>query len=337
MNLRCRCGDDCVKPAEKVLKNINRFYTPCQSCRDVKLNKFAPLRSQVNLEDIDADFGSCKCGKRHLDAVMAHVLKIMIETGLKTPEATLRDACVPLVTPGYPTRSVPYLPENSMVALADRMDKNCAKRIVEDVPEIKGVLNGNMRKTVGILDSNSDSHVYKLLAGCDMRCDVVQTPYGAICIYKHQGEIHIEFPKPVSPKVTALKRVLDEYNSPRVLDCTCGPGTLGITCLKAGAESVVFNDLWYPAARTATLNLEVNGFPVKIPKNLKELEGTSWSSPETPVALGDNFEVYSADLRELKSILDEQFDICIIDAFPGVETADLEDAVRDMCSDIVVI
>ena len=69
---------------------------------------------------------------------------------------------------------------------------------------------------------------------------------------------------------------------------------------------------------------------MKIPGNLKELEGLSWSSPETPVALGDNFEVYSADLRELKNILDERFDICIIDAFPGVETADLEAAVRDM-------
>ncbi len=59
----------------------------------------------------------------------------------------------------------------------------------------------------------------------------------------------MEFSKPVSPKVEALKKVIEKYKNPSVLDCTCGPGTLGITCLKAGAKRVVFNDIWYPAAK----------------------------------------------------------------------------------------
>ena len=326
MNLTCRCGRDCVKPAREVLRGIDRFYTPCPSCRDVKLNKFTPLKSQVKPENISADFGSCECGKRHLDAVMAHLLNIMVENGLRAPDATLKDACVPLITPGYPTRSVPYLPENSMVVLANRVDEDCAQRIVAEVPEVKGVLKGNMRKTIGIKDSNSDSHVYELLAGCDMRCDVVQTPYGAVCIYKHQGEVHIEFPRPVSPKITALKRVLDEYDSPKVLDCTCGPGTLGITCLKAGAESVVFNDIWQPAARAAALNLEVNGFSTE-----------TCCIEKGSTAAGKNFVVYCADVKDLKNILDVKFDLGIVDVFPGVDTHDFVKALEELCSRIVVI
>ncbi|WP_243684195.1 hypothetical protein [Methanosarcina barkeri] len=48
-----------------------------------KIKKFSPLAEQINLDEIDNDFGSCKCGKRHLDIVMSHVLKIMINEGIK--------------------------------------------------------------------------------------------------------------------------------------------------------------------------------------------------------------------------------------------------------------
>ena len=83
-------------------------------------------------------------------------------------------------------------------------------------------------------------------------------------IYKNQAEIHVEFSKPISPKIEVLKKIIEKYKEPTVLDCTCGPGTLGITCLKSGAKRVVFNDLWYPAAKMALLNLEVNGFKTNI-------------------------------------------------------------------------
>ena len=257
---------------------------------------------------------------------MAHILKVMIENRVKIERSTLRDCCVPLITPGYPTNSAPYLQKNSLVILADDVDKKCAETIVKDVPEVKGVLKGDLRKTVGIMDSNSSPNVYKLLAGCDMRCDIVQTQYGPICIYKHQGEIHIEFSKPVSPKITILNKALKQYATPTVLDCTCGPGTLGITCLKAGAERVVFNDLWYPAARTAALNLEINGFPVDI-----------FDKKEGLIASGKNFDVYCADVKDLKNILDEKFDICLVDTFPGVDIDKFKIAVKELCKEIVVI
>jgi predicted methyltransferase len=206
------------------------------------------------------------------------------------------------------------------------MNKRCAERIINEIPEIKGVLKGDIKQTVGLKDSNSLPHVYKLLAGCDMRCDIVLTPYGALCIYKNQAEIHVEFSKPISPKIEALKKIIAKYNDFTVLDCTCGPGTLGIACLKSGAKKVVFNDLWYPAAKMALLNLEVNGFKTNFFEVRKGLIGS-----------GKNFEVYCENIMDLKDILTEKFDICIIDTFPGVDITDFVASVKEMCREGVII
>jgi len=326
MEIRCRCGDTCIRPVSEALKDIELFYKPCNDCKTEKIRKFSPLAEQINLDEIDNNFGSCECGKRQLDIVMAHVLKVMIDEGIKDKKANLRNACVPLVTPGYPTDSVPYLPENSLVILSNEVDKKCAERIVKEVGEVKGVLKGDARKTVGIKDSDSNPHVYELLAGCDLRCDIIQTPYGALGIYKYQHEIHIEFPTVESPKIEILKKALNEYDKPYVLDCTCGPGTLGLTCLKAGAQKVVFNDIWKPATETTLVNLEANGFPVKLSGGEEEL-----------IASGEKFEIYSMDVRELVNCLDEKFDICIVDTFPGVDTAEFVEAAGKLGKKVVVI
>jgi hypothetical protein len=206
------------------------------------------------------------------------------------------------------------------------VDKRCAEKIVKEVREVKGVLKGDARKTVGIKDSDSNPHVYELLAGCDLRCDIIQTPYGALGIYKYQHEIHIEFPTVASPKIEILEKALKDYDKPSVLDCTCGPGTLGITCLKAGSPKVVFNDIWRPAIEITLINLEANGFPVKNSSKKGEL-----------IASGDKFEVYSMDIRELANYLDEKFDICIIDTFPGVDTTEFVEAAGKLGEKVVVI
>ena len=317
---------DCVEDAPTTLKHIKELYTPCNKCKDPKLRKFKPLNDQLNLKNLNANSGLCNCGKRHLDQVMAHTLKIMMEEGIRAEESTLRNACTPLLTPAYPITSAPYLPNKSLVILADGMNKKCAERIINEIPEVKGVLKGDIKQTVGLKDSNSSPHVYKLLAGCDMRCDIVSTPYGTLCIYKNQAEIHVEFSKPISPKIEALKKIITKYNDPTVLDCTCGPGTLGIACLKSGAKKVVFNDLWYPATKMAILNLEVNGFKTNFFDVRKGLIGS-----------GKNFEVYCENIMDLKDILTEKFDICIIDTFPGVDTADFVESVKEMCREVVII
>ena len=326
MDLRCGCGTSCLKPASEVLEDFRDFFSPCSQCENWKLKKFHPLKDQIDLSKLDNDFGRCSCGKRHLDLVMAHILKVMMECGVKERESNLRNVCVPLITPAYPTSSIPYLPKNSLVILSPDLNKECAKRILNEVSEVKGVLKGDIKDTVGIKDVNSPEITYELLGGCDIRCDIVNTPYGALCIYKNQGQIHIEFPKSLSPKIEALKIVLDRFDKPTVVDCTCGPGTLGMAALKAGCSKVVFNDLWYPSALTTAINLKLNGFPVELLPNKTGL-----------ISSGEGIEVYCQDIIELKKVLQDKSDICLIDPFPGVDSADFVSAVQDICEEIVII
>ncbi|HEY0196387.1 MAG TPA: methyltransferase [Methanobacterium sp.] len=326
MEVFCRCGDNCIKSRSEVLKDYKEFYSACESCEDIRLKKFSPLTQQMDVNLLDVDFKRCVCGRRHLDVVMAHILKIMMDEGVKDGNSTLRNVCVPLITPSYPLDTVPYLLENSLVILSKDVDAECAKRIMKEVPEVKGVLKGNLRDIVGVKDSKSSPSTYELLEGCDLRCDIVNTPWGVLCIYKYQGQIHIEVPKPLSPKINQLKKVLSKYDRPNILDCTCGPGTLGLAALYAGARRVVFNDVWYPACETTVMNLEINGFPVTITGENQGL-----------IATGENFEVYCLDLKDLKHVLNEKFDVCLVDVFPGVDATVFAESVEGICRKVVVI
>lgn len=326
MEIQCECGLGCVKKSEIILNGITEIYKPCEDCYKPQLKKFKPLMEQIELNKLNANYGRCNCGKRHLDLVVAHVLKILIEQGNRDTKSTLRNCCTPLITPAYPSSTVPYPSENSVVILTDEITKESAATIVENVPEVKGVIKGNIKEVVGIKDANSSPNVYELLSGCDMRCDIVSLFNGPICIYRKQSQIHLEFSKPVSPKVQILEKYLEKYEDPRVMDCTCGPGTLGIAALKLGAKKVVFNDLWPPSIEMTLLNLEVNGFEVE-----------SLQSKSNLVANGENFQVYCADIMELKNDIDEKFDLCIVDTFPGVDTKEFVDAVKHLCSEVVVI
>ena len=176
-------------------------------------------------------------------------------------------------------------------------------------------------KTQGILQIHMNSW---LAVTCDWI--LFNTPFGPLLIYKNQGEIHIEFPKPLSPKIITLNNALKKYEYPSVLDCTCGPGTLGIAALKGGAKRVVFNDLWYPAAYTTALNLELNGFPVEITDKSHGL-----------IAKGKFWEVYSLDVVDLGSALNETFDLGVVDTFPGVNTERFLQALKDLCKEVVII
>lgn len=362
MELECKCGSTCIRTAEEILSKAKESYHPCEQCPTINLNKFKPLNQQLNLKNIDQDFGRCECGKRHLDLTIANILKIMVEENQKNENSTLRDACVPLINPAYPLQAIPYLGEKSLIVLSPKMNKKCAQRILDEVLEVKCVLQGEVKNTVGIKDSHFDPHTYKRLAGCDMRCDIVTTPLGPLCLYKDQGEIHIEFPRPQSPKINALSIFLNKnfpdnepkpsknnYKNPifctpesssysaltrdfnssfTVLDATCGPGTLGIYCLMYGASRVVFNDLWKPATNMAALNLEVNGFEVDFFDETLE---------KCMVASGDKFEVYNLDIRDLGNVLDEKFDLCIVDPFPGVDSQDFIRAAEKLAKQVLVI
>lgn len=326
MEIQCSCGLGCVKKSDIIFNGIAEIYKPCKNCLRPQLKKFKPLVEQIDLDQLDADYGRCKCGRRHLDLVVGHVLKILIEEGDRKEKSTLRNCCTPLITPAYPSHTVPYLTKNSVVILAGEVTKRSAEIIVDEVQEVKGVIKGDIKEVVGMKDANSKPNVYELLSGCDMRCDIVSTLNGPLCIYRKQAEIHLEFSKPVSPKVQILEKYLEKYEHPRVMDCTCGPGTLGIASLKYGAQKVVFNDLWPPSIEMTLLNLEMNGFKVE-----------SLHSNNKKVGEGENFQVYCADLMELKDDLKEEFDLCIIDTFPDVDTKEFVDAVKQLCTEIVII
>jgi hypothetical protein len=318
---------DCIQGAEEIILGLEKRYLPCSECEEVHFKKFSPLFKQTNLPDITSTWKHCNCGKRHLDVVMAHVMKILIEDKLLEPESNLRNLGTPLITPTYPLNSYPYLPRDSVVLLLPIVNKHSAEKVVTEVPEVKGVIKGNMKNTVGIRDAKSDPVTYELMAGCDMRCDVFNTSKGPVCIQKPQSKIHIEISKPVSPKITSLNKFFDQNEHPTVLDSTCGPGTLGIVALKLGAKKVVFNDLWLPAAQTTLLNLEVNGFPIQLKKeNDRGLLGC-----------GDNFEVYCLDIKDLNKVLNQKFDLCLVDTFPGVDFNVFVNSVRDMCGKVLIL
>ena len=48
-------------------------------------------------------------------------------------------------------------------------------------------------------------------------------------------------------------------------------------------------------------------------------------------------QVYCLDVKELGSILNEKFDICLVDTFPGVDTNYFEASIREICGEIIII
>ena len=52
---------------------------------------------------------------------------------------------------------------------------------------------------------------------------------------------------------------------------------------------------------------------------------------------GKNFKVYCENVVDLNKFLSEKFDICIIDTFPGVDTADFVESVREICREVIII
>ena len=62
----------------------------CSNCKDVQIKKFNPLAELIDFDKIDGDYMRCECGKRPLDIVMSHILKVMIEGKIVPETATLR-------------------------------------------------------------------------------------------------------------------------------------------------------------------------------------------------------------------------------------------------------
>ncbi len=330
------CGGECVQPAEKVLDEIFGMYMACASCQpEPSFNKSAPFH-----EKIDSESGRCKkCGRRHIDFVMGNVLTLLKENGLFPEESTLKEVGTPLIAFGFQVPYPPRLGKKSLVLIMDSVTKELAGKIVAEVPEVKGVIKrkGSQSQSVGILDTGATPHTYELLSGCDMRCDIVSSIFGELCIYKNQSWIHIEFN---NSKIQELERLYlnGEFDNSSVLDGFCGPGTLGLLSVAGGARKVIFNDAWLPALRNTILNIRANSGILGVDIE-SETSGQNKLIGDEPVLLAKargkaEILVYHGDIRKLEV---KDCDICLIDTFPSINPAGFISLCRGMAKKIVVI
>ena len=312
--MKCNCNKQCIQKKNELLSDIEIKYKPCQDCSSKILKKSIPLENQIKINQLNQNSYKCEsCGKRHIDIVMAHALKILIEEKHSPESSSIRKAGTPLITPAIYMEYMPYLSENSMVIIVKDADEKTAQRITNEVPEIKAVIRGNINNTIGILDENTQVHNYELLSGCDIRCDIQQTDAGKIIIYKNQSKIHIEYPKKESPKITDLKAVLEKYDSPTVIDAMCGPGTLGIYALKKNAQKVLFNDINKNSIDALKVNLKINEIS------------------------DEKYEIINYNLLDLDELIDEKYDIAILDAFPSVDTSEYLNKLKKVSKEVIII
>jgi hypothetical protein len=315
-----------------VLESIDNLYIACRYCAtEPALDKSLPLR------DLPDSIKRCPaCGKAPLDAVMLDCLHIMAEHGIREPEDGLRSVGWPLVSVGFPLAYPPRLGPDSLIVMGEQISRAAAEAIVDQVPEVKGVI---LSKSIPGVASDGSAHENPLLAGCDLRCDLAQSIFGELVIYKNQARIHVEFPRASAPKMKTLENLYFNRRLSDVVDGLCGPGTLGLTCALAGAKRVVLNDAWLPAVENVMLNLEVNRSLLGIDEILR-LEVPSHLVGDEPVLVGKasgacEIEVYFSDLKKLFSRIKPP-GLCLIDHFPGADTRELEKACQ-CCGEIVII
>ncbi len=315
------------------------MYMACISCPpDPGFNKITPFNGKI-----DSDSGRCeKCGKRHLDVIIGNVLSIMKESYAFPKNAALRDVGTPLITVGYQIPYPPRIGRKNLILIMDTITKELADKIIERVPEIKGVIKraGAPSQSIGILDIDRKPHTYELLSGCDMRCDVISSSFGELCIYRNQSRIHIEFNNTKIKKMEALY-LKGELDSAAIVDGFCGPGTLGLLSVLGGARKVILNDAWLPAICNTIMNIKANseilGIKVDFKKNIPELIGNEPVLAARASGLSEIL-VYHGDIRKLHKIIGKnEYDICLIDTFPSMDPVNYLSVCDGLAKKVVVI
>lgn len=299
------CGMDCVQSARDILALLPTYFHPCPECSVRNLDKRAPLPA---LEYAAV----CSCGKRFIDEVFAHIYVIMVREGDLRPTDPLFAVGSPLVHPGFAMDRPPFLPAKSLVLLTMKASKKTAEHLIEEVPELRGVVKtGNFVPGIASPDLNSVPQVYELIAGCDVRADIFPVRTGPLVIYKQQSLIHIEFPRSGYPKIRSVELHVGNPPVPLFVDACSGVGTLGLTAACLGARHVIINDAWYASAFWSAFNLEVNREylkidAVKIFEQLSDLQKHPVVRDPIKIAeaRGDQVvEVYQSDFHELAAVL----------------------------------
>ncbi|KZX15515.1 ribosomal protein L11 methyltransferase [Methanobrevibacter cuticularis] len=352
MELKCSCNNNCIIHSKDIEKRI-KDAAPCSKCVIITLKKFKQLSDQICVSAINNEFGRCVCGKRSIDITMAHILKIMVDEGIDPKSFNLRNGAIPLSTP-LESEQNPQLTENSLIILHPDFNEKIAKRIMDEVKEVKGVLKGNSKDIVGIIDIGDECSSYELLAGCDFRCDIIKTPLGAIAINKKQHAVHLEFSASTENKILKIDNYfktehLNKEDLPNLtlIDATCGCGALGIYSLNYGFGNVTFNDINRAATEITAINLEANGYEVDyILKDNGQSLKENGHSENNLIAKGETFEVYNSSIEELSEKLsgfdknsenNAKFDYCILDSFPQVDNEYFREIAEKIAKNIIII
>jgi hypothetical protein len=268
---------------------------------------------------------------------MLDALRLLQRFGLRDKDEGLRSVGSPLIEVGYPLAYSPRLGRGSLILMGERYSKSAAEAMIRDIPEIKGVIQS--RGVSGVIDLKEEPLENLLLAGCDLRADVVSSLMGELVFYRRQSLIHIEFSRQNAPKMRILEEIYFQGKLRDVTDGLCGPGTLGLMCALAGAKRIVFNDAWLPAVQDLLMNLEVNRGLLGI-EEIELLEKASGTVGSEPVLMACargacQIEVYHGDLSRLFTRA-KPTSLCLIDHFPGKDTKALEQACR-CCNEIVIV
>ncbi|WP_299525672.1 SAM-dependent methyltransferase [uncultured Methanobrevibacter sp.] len=318
MNQKCTCGNNCIITKENLAKRTLNLK-PCKKCEDITIKKFSPINQVIDLDMIDSNYKKCECGKRPLDIVMTHILKIMIEEEIIPQDATLRrHSPIPLPSFYYSHEVEQFVGKDSLVLIHQNFNKKVADRLVNEVNEVKCVLKGNPNKINGMINKNSSIQNFELLSGCDKRADVMRTliknddgNLEKIIINKNQHLHHIEVAPTTEEKLIKLHNYLENNNVKKgvAIDGMCGNGSIGIYLLKYGFEKVIFNDIYSEAIDNLKFNLEIN-----------EIIG--------------NYEIYNKAFEDLNI---EKCDFCVIDSYPQTDLEEIIKKAEKIADNILII
>ncbi len=294
---------------EEKIKSLNE----CEKCQDVQIKKFSPLKDLIDFEVLDGDYMKCECGKRPLDIVMSHILKIMIESEIVKPEATLRrNSPVPLSNFYYSNLNPQFISEKTLILLHPDFNSDVASRLMDEVPEVACVLKGSPQSLVGQADKDSEINHFEILEGDDTQINVMRTLLREkIVLVKSQSRHHIEVATTTEQKLVQLHNYLKNNDIKKgvALDALCGLGAIGIYLLKYGFERVMFNDINPEMVEALKNNLKIN-----------DLDG--------------GFEIFNESFEELDV---GHVDLCIIDAFPGMDISEITQKAEKIADNVLII
>ncbi len=325
------CGDGCIQDAPAVLESLASVFSRCPRCTFRVLDKSAPLKGRY--------YGTpCECGKRFIDEVFAHLYVILVEEGIFSGSEPLRAVGSPLLHPGFFITGPPFLPRGSLVLLSPLVTESAARRMITEVPEVRGVVrSGDF--VPGATDPSLATvpRSYELLAGCDVRAGIFPTGAGPLVIYTQQSQMHIEFPRLENPKIQSVERHIAAQRPTWCVDACSGAGTLGLCAARHGIPGVILNDAWYSAAFWSATNLHVNRMffqveGVRIHLSFREISMHPVGRDPVKVAEasgGQSIAVYHGDFRQLWKVLPREPVCAVLDLFEKSDTRMTEAAMKE--------